>query len=175
METNFVSSKDLVLAVTRQFSGSFKMFRQAIKNIPEEMWYRGSKSWSFAWTAFHVVECADALSQIGSRDFIWLSKIGLTWAEIKDGEEFKNKVLPKITKELVADYLNDVESSIISLLEGMIDEDLHAPDESGKAEGLYETVFERMIYLLRHQQHHVGELALALREWECKRMTWESK
>ena len=170
-----MSSTGITEAISRQFLGSFKMLRQSTENIPEDKWYAGGKSWSYAWTVYHVVECADALLRIGTRDFHWLGKIGLSWSEIKRGDDFKNKVLPRITKTVVLDYLQEVESNLSTMLEALTDEDLLLADESGKDEGLYETVLERLIYLLRHQHHHLGELSKALRDWDCEKITWTAK
>jgi hypothetical protein len=37
----------------------------------------------------------------------------------------------------------------------------------------FSSVFEKLLYLLRHNQHHLGELSRMLREWECTRVKWQ--
>ncbi len=170
-----MNSNRIVEALSRQFQGSFIMLSQTIENIPEDKWYNGGKSWSYAWTVYHAIECADALQQLGTRDFHWLGKIGLSWSEIKSGDDFKTKILPRITKDVVLEYFIEVESNLISLLDSLTDEKVLRADESGKDEGLYESVLERLIYLLRHQHHHLGELSKALRDWDCERIRWTPK
>ena len=38
--------------------------------------------------------------------------------------------------------------------------------------GWFESIFEKLVYLLRHNAHHIGELARTLREWDCERIKW---
>ena len=149
------------------------MLQQAIENIPEEKWNDGGTGWTYSWTAYHAVEGTDALSRIGTKDFVWLSRIGLTWNEIDfEKNEFVTKVLSKITKKLVFKYFNEVRDSTMKRLESLTDQNLRDPEICGWYDGLFSTVLERVVYLLRHQHHHCGELALALRNWNCERLKW---
>jgi hypothetical protein len=163
----------LIEGLIRQFEGSFKMLEQAIRNIPESKWNESDAGWTYSWVAYHSVEGTDALSRIGQKDFTWLNKIGLTWDQIDFSKnEFVTKILPRITKEFVLDYFKEVRTSTIDRLNSLTDENLTDIEVCGWSEGLFNTVLERLIYLLRHQHQHCGELALALRTWACDRLEW---
>ena len=37
----------------------------------------------------------------------------------------------------------------------------------------FQSIYEKYLYLLRHDMHHIGELNKALRDWKCTRISWQ--
>ena len=95
----------------------------------------------------------------------WGGKAGFEW---EDGIDIKKKVLPKLTKDLVKSYLTETWEKLNSLLSSLTIQDLQETDGFH----WFGSIFEKLVYLLRHNMHHVGELSRTLRDWDCKPVKW---
>jgi hypothetical protein len=96
----------------------------------------------------------------------WGKRAGYSLENVKD---IKKDILPKITKELVLNYLQEIEDRVKSFLSNSSVESLLEKDSFH----WFSSVLSKFIYSLRHTTYHVGELARVLREWECDLLHWE--
>ncbi|MHA2213265.1 MAG: hypothetical protein ACW992_08905, partial [Candidatus Thorarchaeota archaeon] len=143
----------------------WKMLRQAIENIPDSQWHYGANEWFYSLTVYHIVETAEFYVNSSPEAMVWGKRGGFVWDDVKD---IKSDVLPRITKESQIEYASDIGSCIDSLLKSI------TPDELSQPDGFhwFSSVFEKLLYLLRHCAHHVGELNRALRESDNERISW---
>jgi len=155
----------LVTGLVRQYQSSWKMLRTAIENIPDEKWHDGSEGWYFSLTAYHIVETMEFYINNNPDDMKWGSRAGFDWDSAEDKEK---DVLPKISKKLVTAYLGEMEELVTKTITSMDSEKLAAKDGFH----WFDSVFEKYLYLLRHNMHHNGELSRTLRDWGCKRSKW---
>ena len=141
------------------------MLRTAIENILDKKWHNGSEGWYFSLTAYHIVETMEFYINEGPDGMKWGSRAGFDWDTVKDKEK---DILPKISKDLVISYLDEMEERFTKIMSSMDIKKLSAKDGFH----WFESVFEKFLYLLRHNMHHNGELSRALRDWGCKRSKW---
>lgn len=158
--------KSVASAAIRQFERSFEMVRDAIRCIPDNLWHKESNGWHFSLTAYHIVETVEFYLGNDPDVMKWGGRAGFDWDEVKDIE---TEILPLITKDLVTSYLDDMKSS---LSECILSYDQHSLMEQDGFHW-FESVFEKLLYLLRHNMHHAGELCRSLREWNCERVSWK--
>ena len=149
-----------------QFQDKWRMLKQTIEKIPEEKIHNGKGDWTYSWNIYHIIETADFYIRDTHEDMVWGKRAGVDW-----DKDSKDKIIEKkteITKDFLLDYIEEIDKKIIDVLTNLSDEDLM------KKDGFYwfDTILDKLIYLLRHNHHHIGELALALREWDCERVSW---
>jgi hypothetical protein len=73
------------------------------------------------------------------------------------------------SKAVLLEYQGRLESEIAEYIGTIDDSDLE------KNDGFKEwqpNVHVKLLYLLRHNAHHIGELARMLREWDAERVSW---
>ncbi len=158
-------NKNIPNWLLKQFQSSMKMLRTALENIPDDRWHDGTGDWYFSYNAYHVVETMNFYIQDSPDKMKWGDRAGYHWEK---GIDVEKEILPKITKEIVTDYLRDIEELVTKTLSSMTMENLIANDEFH----WFESVFEKLIYLLRHNMHHIGELSKTLRDWGSKTAKW---
>jgi hypothetical protein len=73
------------------------------------------------------------------------------------------------SKAVLLDSQGRLESEIVGYLGSKNDSDLEMND--GFKEWML-NVHVKLLYLLRHNAHHIGELARMLREWDAERVSW---
>ncbi|MFW9904747.1 MAG: DinB family protein [Candidatus Thorarchaeota archaeon] len=153
--------------LSKEFHNSWDMLRQAIENITEEFWITTINNWSFSWNIYHIIETAEFYSRNTPLGMEWGKRVGIN--EEMDTEEEINRKKSRITKEFLLDYLKEIEDKITNILTNSKDDDFFKTDEFDKGT-LY--VFEKLIYLLRHNMHHIGELNKVLRDSNNQRISW---
>lgn len=137
-------------AMAGQFDRAFTMLERAVALFPDESW-RECDDLRPAGIVIHTLETIEFYTSGKSADeFPWGQRFGLDW-EGAPAEE-----LP--AKESAAVYLREVRDAFGTWLETA---DLTAPETAYPWTG--PTVLDRLLYLLRNTQHHIGQLALALR------------
>ncbi len=141
------------------------MLEAAMASVTDDKWHSGVSKWHFSLTAYHVVETAQFYMRSDPDAMKWGARAGYGWREDID---IKKEILPRLTRELVQTYLEETREGLTSVLKSMSAEDLL------KKDGFYwfGSVFEKLIYLLRHTTHHIGELNRTLRDWECEPVKW---
>lgn len=148
-----------------QFEASCKMVGDAIENVPEQLWTKSIGSWFYASTIYHLIETMDFYCRDDYESMVFGERAGYNWDDVKDVE---NDILPLISKNLVSDYLTEMEEKLSSFLSNVSTDELFGKD------GFYwfESVYHKMLYLLRHTQHHIGELAVTLRSVKAGPIKW---
>ena len=147
-------------SIARQFASAWEMVRQAIDNITDEDWRATHSKWCYATTVYHIVETFDFYSQGSSDGFDWGGRFNV--AE-KGGYEPEN--MPG--KSEVLSYLDEMEKRTVKVLT-----EPEIPLEQKDGFPWFHSVLEKLLYALRHTVFHTGELALALRTRDRKKMNW---
>jgi hypothetical protein len=152
-------------ALVTQFTSAWKMLESAINNAPDEKWHSGVGQWYFSQTAYHIIETAQFYLGSDPDVMKWGARAGIIWDDVGDIEK---EVLPKLTKELVNFYLLEIGKKLADAMRSVPN------DEFFKTDGFhwFSSIFEKLMYLLRHTNYHVGELNRALREWGLKPARW---
>ncbi|MHA2407320.1 MAG: DinB family protein [Candidatus Ranarchaeia archaeon] len=159
------SSKNVVQLLIHQFEGMWGMLNQAIKNIPTDLWAKEDNEWFFSLTAYHVVETADFYERSSPEEMEFGKRLGqLEWWKHISHQEAANR----LSKSLVQKYLEEVQTKVKTTLEKSSMKDLLAKDKFQ----WFNSRLEKFVYLLRHNAHHIGELAKKLRNEGSNRIKW---
>ncbi len=142
------------------------MTRDAIKNVPDSKWNDGPGNWFFSLNAYHIVETLEFYLRSVPKGMVWGERANYSWNDVKDIE---SEILPKITKELVLTYIEEVEENLSHKLAKTSDDKLLVTDEFKG----FSSILEKLQYALRHTAQHCGELSLALRSWDSPHTKWK--
>lgn len=156
----------LGLTLLKQFKEEWGMLKQGINKIPDDKWSEVKNDWSFSWTVHHIIEAADFYSRSTDEEMKWGTIANIDWDN--DSKEIIEKKKSKVTKEALLSYSEEVDKRLSAILKKSTDEELLKKDDFD----WFESIFEKLVYLLRHNAHHIGELARTLREWDCERIKW---
>ena len=83
-------------------------------------------------------------------------------------KDVEKDILPLISKELVGQYLSEMEDKLAAFLTSVSDDRFFEKDSFH----WFENVYHKFLYLLRHTQHHIGELAITLRKIKATPIKW---
>ena len=126
------------------------------------------KDWSFSQTVYHIVETADFYIGDTPEGMEWGKRAGFSWED--DDEKTILKRISSLTKEYLLEYLDEIEIEVSQFLEESSEQDLFGTDEFDHGNLL---ILKKMLYLLRHNLHHIGELNKVLRDTDSTRIMWE--
>ena len=153
-------------ALARQFKGMWAMLRQAVEQVPSDYWIRGKDNWCYSLRVYHIIEAAAYYSRETPKGMKWGERLGtVDWWEKMTAKE----AAQKLTKQDMKAYLDEMDERIEAVLAASTDESLLEQDGFH----WFSSPLEKLQYLLRHSSYHIGELALALREWDCERIKWK--
>ena len=141
------------------------MLNQAIERIPEDLWSKSIGDWYYSMTVYHIIETAEFYAGKTPDGVQWGSRAGYNWEEVKDVE---TEVLPLITKDLVSLYQYEIKLKLVDTLKSTTYDTFSSKDDFY----WFDSILEKFLYLQRHSMHHIGELFLALRVWDCDRGSW---
>ncbi|MFX1300901.1 MAG: hypothetical protein ACFFDE_08150 [Promethearchaeota archaeon] len=151
--------------LAKQYQGMWIMLRQGIEKIPDDQWRFGKDKWFYSLRVYHIIETVEFYARDTHEGMEWGKRLGKVnwWEEIS-----AEAASLLITKKAALKYLAEMEKEIIKLLKVCSDEDLL------KQDGFhwFSSIFEKLLYCLRHSIFHVGELAFALHGLECERIKW---
>ncbi|MFX1540955.1 MAG: hypothetical protein ACFFBX_09275 [Promethearchaeota archaeon] len=151
--------------LARQFHGMWTMLMQGIEKIPDGEWHHGRDKWFYSLRIYHIIETSEFYARDTPEGMQWGKHLGqVNWKE----EMSLKKAAKLITKKEVIKYLGEMKWRITKQLKALSDEDLLKKDGFHWFSGIY----EKYVYLLRHSNFHIGELAYALRTLECDRIEW---
>lgn len=152
-------------ALINQYTSVWKMLQAAIENVPDEHWDSGVGHWYYSLSAYHIIETAQFYLGSNPDKMKWGARAGINWDEVDGAEKY---VLPKLTKELISSYLQEIGQEWANTLKSASDADFL------KKDGFHwiSSILEKLMYLLRHTNYHVGELNRALREWGLAPARW---
>ena len=154
--------------LAQEFFHSWQMLRQAINNVSQEKWNERIHDWSFSFTVYHIIETAEFYNRSTPKGMEWGKRAGFSWTE--DSDEQILDQITKLTKEELSAYLNEIEDKISNFLTNASIDKLFSTDGFDNGNLL---IIEKMLYLLRHNMHHIGELNKALRDSDRPRIKWE--
>jgi len=160
-EYNFISR-----ALLEQFKSKWDMLRQSIEKYPNDHWGKEEGEWTYAWIIYHIIETAKFYVADSPEKMKWSKRVGIDWDKDNIEEIIKKK--SRITKEFLLEYLEEIEQDTNKLLESLTLEDYDKNDGFHQ----FQSVFEKLVYLLRHSTLHLGELSKELRNKEYDRMKW---
>lgn len=148
-----------------QYSSSWKMIKSALNDADNSIWSFRCGDWFFSITLYHIIETMDFYSRENPGTMKWGKRAGYSWEEVKD---ISKDILPLITRDLLQDYQNEMEEKITKTLQKMSD------DAFSRKDGFhwFESIFQKFVYLLRHNQHHLGEVAFAMRTNNAGILKW---
>jgi uncharacterized damage-inducible protein DinB len=153
-------------ALSKQFKSKWIMLIDALSKCPEESFHDGIGDWSFSYTIYHIIETAEFYIRNSPDGMKWGSRAGFDWNN--DSKETISKMKKKLAKELLLEYLEEIQNRINQFLKEKTDKDLLKQDDFH----WFDSIYEKLVYLLRHNSFHIGELAKTLREWETDRIKW---
>ena len=133
-------------SLIRQYARSWKMVEEAIGSFSAEEWKTGDVDYlTPSRLAYHIIETAEFYSGETADGFSFGHRFGCDW----EGAEPDD--LP--AQDAILLYLADVRGRVENWLR---ESDLLAVDPAFEWTG--GCVLDRVLYLLRHNHHHVGEL-----------------
>ncbi|MHA2159357.1 MAG: hypothetical protein ACXABE_10700 [Candidatus Thorarchaeota archaeon] len=153
-------------SILNQFLRALEMTHDAIKNVPDSKWHDGHGKWFFSLNAYHNVETIEFYLRDDPKGMKWGSRAGFSWDDVKD---IQNDILPKISKGLVEEYIEEVKEVLSTKLHDATDDYLLGNDNFKG----FLCVLEKLQYALRHTAQHCGELSLALRSWDSPHSKWK--
>jgi hypothetical protein len=161
----YLKSK-LAQGLTRQFKSMWSMLRQAIAQVSEDQWAQDVKDWSYSLRVYHIIETAVYYTRADPEGMPWGERLGtINWWEQMTAHE----AAQQLSRDDMTAYLDETEGLMNILFATATDDSLLEKDGFH----WFSSIFEKLQYMLRHSTYHIGELALALREWDCERIKWE--
>jgi hypothetical protein len=148
--------------LAQQFEATFEMFESAVKKAPDELWESLDPKPPFWHEAYHTLFWCDNF--VGGPDKPFeRCPVGVDI----DPRLFSNPE-PALSRQALLELLTKARGHVAQRLGAMTDADLEQADkfaeESPQVEVRhFDVVLHRILYCLRHGQHHVGKLAGRLR------------
>ncbi len=136
-------------ALAGQFERVWMQVRPAIENCPDAEWKRGDHpAFIPVRLACHLIETVDYYTRPTPEDFRWDEQWGGA-----DSLEGDLNALP--SRDALLAYLEKVRARVDAWLRGASDEELLG---GNPFEWTGASPMERMVYTLRHSQHHLAEI-----------------
>ena len=129
--------------ILSQFSSTWKMIRKAIEVVPDEYWYGKTHDWSYSQTLYHILE-----TQIF---YIRDTPEGMEWGTLLKELATDDKPIEEVypPRVILMDLLEKTEKEVTDYIKGLTLEQLLGKDDFE----WFSSVFEKLLYLLRHNQH----------------------
>lgn len=140
----------LFLDICRNDCGAvFQMLRRAMELCPEKLWNERTDEPPFWQQAYHTLWAIDF--------YLSDSPKKSRKASFAEGEASNLEHIAAVTpsRQQVQDYLNQVSTKCETVLDGLTSEQLEG---SNTFPWTGATLAHRLIYNIRHAQHHVGRL-----------------
>ena len=157
-----MSSELVSSSILDHFERALTMFKEAASAFPDSEWKIGDTDYLRpAGVAYHVVESIRGYTgNIPFDKFNWGGRFNVDW-ETPDSEKLPSQ------QELL-EYLDEVRADA---------EEWIKVNDLTQTEHLFvwtgKTLLSRMVYLLRHIQHHTAEMALELTKRGFKAPEWK--
>ncbi len=140
-------------ALARQFERMWAMFRDTVEKCPDEEWLKGGD--------WQLVPARWAVHAIGGGDFYLGENPEAYERPGRFGVEWLDGSLDSFpTRDEVRAASREVEATVVRFLR-------ETPDDVLFGENAFpwtgDSPYERMVYLLRHTQVHIGDLGCVLR------------
>lgn len=145
-----MSTYEITEELIDQFGRTWRELRDAVTKTPADEWRKGDTDYLIpARLAYHIVYSADSYAtHRGYKEHRPYRRFKLNWEAATPDE------LP--SREQLFTYINETEVAVKEWLLGLGDEGLL--EEQVDYEWTGERRLGRALYLLRHNQWHIGEL-----------------
>lgn len=149
----------LLDAIRQQFGRAFDVLEAAIPSFSPETWRRGSSPFNGpARAVAHVLQCAEFYT---SEDRAAFATLGKPLWQLSDAE------VP--TQEATLHHLVEARAKTLAWIGSLGEEGLSKPWHNQDAScGL-----ERLLYALRHLQHHTGEVCAYQKQAGLEPAAWK--
>ncbi len=155
----------IVQGLSKQFDNMWEMVAQAIDLVSDDGWTHNVGKWFYSLTVYHVIEAAEFYFRDTPEGMEWGKSLGqVNWWDHMSREDAA-KQFPKVKARK---YLTTMIARGRKIFNKLSTGDLK------KQDGFkwFDSVAEKFTYLLRHNAHHIGELALNLRLSEENHLKW---
>lgn len=158
-------SDTLVSSFKDHFTRTWEMWKEMIGNIPDDEWTKGDIDYLIpARHLCHVLVTADFYTGDTPVDqYDWSELFGGNWEEMSPEE------LP--SKEAVLAKLDDIRATVEGRLTKLSDAALLESEKVCPWAG--KTRMAKLLDLLRHTQHHAGEVSAELRRRNIEGASWK--
>ena len=150
-------------SVRKQCRSAWAMVENAMLVCGDEQWKKAREN-SFCVPAaaiVHIIETFDYYVDEAPSSFYW--------SRLADVEQSPPSALPD--KTAVAAYLGQTRDKVNQWFDRAETDGLNLPDDVFRTD--FTAPIERVIYALRHLQHHLGQLSLELQLRGMEAVTWE--
>lgn len=143
------SRTGIVATVAEQFDRIWAQYRSAWRLIPADQWRSGPVDRLIpARHVYHGIETVAYYCRNEQPGFAWGARLGGDW------ETLGPDALP--SQEAVGEYLEETAAQVSAWLAGLGENGMLAPQDHFGWTG--PNPLGRCLYVLRHCQHHLGEL-----------------
>jgi uncharacterized protein YllA (UPF0747 family) len=158
-----------VKGLITQFNSSWKMLEQGIDQISKNNWIENKSDWMFVKNVYHIIETAEFYNGDSPKDFPWGKRANIEWKNNKN-QDVKIDKYSLLSKQYLKNYLLEIKEKVEEKINIIGEKGLLLQDAfSG---GNEKNIFDKYLYLLRHNMHHIGELNKTLRDNKKKRIDW---
>lgn len=158
---------DLVSILRSQWARVWDMWEEAVRTIPDDEWTKGDINYLIpARQMIHTLICADVFTAD-----ILLDQYDPT--KMFGGEPWAMPLEELPTREMALAKLASIRTDVAERLAGLDDSALLEPEQVHPWAG--QTRACKMLYVLRHTQHHLGEINAELSRRNIKASMWEKE
>lgn len=159
-------SSTLPALIGQQFGAALDMLENAINACPDSQWGGGSK---FGYIAYHTTFWTDYYLSDTPMEKDYQPPKPFTLSEFEDGQ------LPdrEYTKTEVLAFLDHVRQCLQRQLQNNVQEELLEKRFTSEYKDF--SLFELLLYNMRHVQHHAAQLNLLLRQGGTTPPDWVSR
>ncbi len=171
--------KRIVKNLVKQFESSWLMLRQCIENVPDDKWdvglkiidkpwseTKGENIWYYSDRVYHIIQTVEYYTNDDPKTMKWGGRIGgIEWRK-----ESPEVTASRIKKEDMLQYVEETEIKLRQKLMSLSESDLFEVDGFSEWQ---DSRLAKFLYTMRHSMWHIGELSRALRDYDCKRTSWQ--
>jgi hypothetical protein len=156
--------REMVKAIEDQFAHTLGMWKQTIKNVPANEWRKGKIDYLTPARHFcHVVVAVDFFTGNARPE-------EYDWRRFAKGDWLKVCPEDLASKQLALKQIDEIGKIVKKRFAKLNDSDLYGKEKQCPWAG--KILAGRLMFLLRHTQHHLGELNSELRYRKIKRASW---
>jgi len=155
--------ENILTSFRKQYESMWKMLDDGIRKTNDTIWKQNVDISFFvpARLLLHIVETIDYYFDSNPKEFVWNTLCD--WENVEDtGLE---------SKEELRSYEEKVKEKVYQWFEAKEAADLNAPEHTFHTD--WATDLERAIYVLRHTQHHLGQLSHDLQRRGYEEINWD--
>lgn len=167
------SENPLVKALHAQFYRTYRMWKEELSKIPSRDWHKSTDDYLHpSRQVIHTLQAIDCYtSNKDAFRYNWKQFFPLCQEPINPFErEWIEKAINLPGKKESLELLEQWWQKFFAYLKTLNDQDLVKPNKLHRHTG--HTLFEKLIYILRHTQHHLGEINTDLRLRNLNRVDW---